>query len=175
MKLLVVRHAIAEERDAFAATGKPDAERPLTDEGRRKFAKAARGIAELVDEIEVLATSGLVRAIQTGELLRDALDLGRAARLDELAPDAEPRALMPWLRRNAARSCVAIVGHEPHLSLLVEYLLTGAPGRGFVTVKKGGACLLSLGRRPAAGRAELELLLTPGQLRRLGDRPRRGT
>jgi phosphohistidine phosphatase len=167
VELLVVRHAIAEEREAFAVTGKPDAERPLTDEGRRKFVKVARGLAALVESVDVLATSPLARATETGEILARELELGRAARLVELAPDAEPRALMPWLRKNASRSCVAVVGHEPHLSLLVEYLLTGAPGRGFVTLKKGGACLLSLGRRPVAGRAELAFLLTPGQLRRL--------
>lgn len=167
MELLVIRHAIAEDRDVFAATGKPDSERPLTDDGRRKFAKAARGLGALVEGVDVLATSTLARAIETGDVLAEELSLGRAVRLAELAPEAEPRALMPWLRRNAVRSCVAVVGHEPHLSLLVEYLLTGAPGRGFVALKKGGACLLSLGRRPVAGQAELGFLLTPGQLRRL--------
>jgi len=30
MQLLVIRHAIAEDRDVFAASGQSDAERPLT-------------------------------------------------------------------------------------------------------------------------------------------------
>jgi phosphohistidine phosphatase len=167
LELLVVRHAIAEDRETFAARGKPDVERPLTGDGRRRFERAARGLRRIVDPIDVLATSTLSRAIQTGEILAAELKIGRATRLAELAPDAEPRALMPWLRRHASRPCVAIVGHEPHLSLLVEYLLTGTPGRGFVTLKKGGVCLLSLGRRPVAGRAQLGFLLTAGQLRRL--------
>jgi phosphohistidine phosphatase len=164
--LLVVRHAIAEEREVFAATGEDDAERPLTDAGRRKFEKAARGLRRLVPSIDVLATSSLVRAVQTGEILESAYGLRRAARLPELAPDAEPASLLRWLRRHRGRSIVAIVGHEPHLSHLVEHLLVGRRA-GFVALRKGGACLLRLADAPAAGRAELGWLLTPAQLRRV--------
>jgi phosphohistidine phosphatase SixA len=32
--LLVIRHAIAEDREVFAGTGKDDSLRPLTDRGR---------------------------------------------------------------------------------------------------------------------------------------------
>lgn len=37
MQLLVIRHGIAEEADAFAATGKDDSRRPLTKAGKRKM------------------------------------------------------------------------------------------------------------------------------------------
>ena len=43
MRLLLLRHAIAEERTAFAATGKADRLRPLTDEGRKKMQQGRRG------------------------------------------------------------------------------------------------------------------------------------
>ncbi len=165
--LLVVRHAIAEDREAFAKTGKDDAERPLTAEGRRKFQRAARGLREIVDSIDLLATSNLLRAIETSELLEASLDVGATARLRELAPDAEPPSLLPWLRRRRHDRVVAVVGHEPHLSRLIGYLLAGRSS-GFVDLKKGGAALLSLGAAPEPGRAELRWQLTPGQLRRLG-------
>ncbi|HEY6004081.1 MAG TPA: histidine phosphatase family protein [Anaeromyxobacter sp.] len=167
MDLLVVRHAVAEEREAFAKTAKDDAERPLTAEGRRKFEKGARGLRRLVDSIDVLATSFLVRAVQTGEILEEAYGIDRPARLRELAPDADPSSLVPWLRRQRRRSLVAIVGHEPHLSAVVEYLLTGRRAQ-FVDLRKGGACLLSFGEAPRPGHAELRWLVTAGQLRRLG-------
>lgn len=167
MDLLVVRHAIAEDREEFAKTGKEELERPLTDDGRRKFEKGARGLRALVDAIDVLATSALARAVQTGEIMQEAYGIARAARLAELAPDADPAALVPWLRRQRRRSVVAIVGHEPHLSALVETLLTGRRAE-FVELKKGGACLLSLGDEPTPGRAALRWLVTAAQLRRLG-------
>jgi len=65
MDLLIVRHAIAEERDAFSETGKDDAERPLTPGGRRKFKRGARGLRRIAPSIDVLATSALVRAVET--------------------------------------------------------------------------------------------------------------
>lgn len=168
MDLLVVRHAIAEDREVFAETGRDDAERPLTDAGRRKFERGARGLRRLVEPIDVLATSALVRAIETGELLGAAygMDRGRAVRLEELAPNAQPPSLVAWLRRQRGRSLVAIVGHEPHLSTVVEHLLVGRRA-GFVSLRKGGACLLGLGAAPEAGRAELRWLLTAAQLRRI--------
>ncbi len=169
MDLLVVRHAIAEERDAFAAQGgADDAERPLTGEGRRRFERGARGLRTLVDSVELLATSPLLRALETAEILADVYGIEIGARLRALAPDAKPAELVPWLRRQRRRRLVAIVGHEPHLSSLVEHLLVGRRG-GFVELKKGGACLLALGESPAPGRAKLTWLLTAGQLRRLAD------
>ncbi len=165
--LLVVRHAIAEERDAFAQSGKDDAERPLTSAGRRKFERAACGLRKLVDSVDLLATSTLVRAIETGEILEAALGVEASARLRELAPDADPASLLPWLRRRRRHGVVAVVGHEPHLSHLIGYLLVGR-SLGFVDLKKGGASLLALGTAPEAGRAELRWHLTAGQLRRLG-------
>ncbi len=167
MDLLVVRHAIAEDREAFAQTGKDDTERPLTAPGRRKFERGVRGLREVVESIDVLATSSLVRATQTGEILEEAYGIDRTTRLPELAPEADPSSILGWLRRQRRRPLVAIVGHEPHLSGLVEYLLTGRRS-AFVDLKKGGACLLALGEAPEPGRAELRWLLTAAQLRRLG-------
>ena len=41
MKLLLVRHAIAEEAEAFIGAGGFDAQRPLTEVGRKKMRKGA--------------------------------------------------------------------------------------------------------------------------------------
>jgi phosphohistidine phosphatase len=167
MELLVVRHAIAEEREEFAKTGLDDAKRPLTDEGRRKFEKGARGLREVAAGIELLATSFLERATQTADILQEAWD-GKlpTVQLRELDPEADPDALLRWLGTQKEGKLVAVVGHEPHLSRLVEHALTGNPS-DFVELKKGGACLLDLGNAPEAGRAKLRWLLTARQLRRL--------
>ena len=115
----------------------------------------------------MLATSSLARAIETGELLGEAFGVEASARLPELAPDADPASLVPWLRRHRRRGVVAVVGHAPHLSQLIEYLLVGRSS-DFVELKKGGASLLALGTSPEPGRSRLLWLLTPAQLRRLG-------
>jgi phosphohistidine phosphatase len=163
MDLLVVRHAVAEDRETFAQTGESDAERPLTPAGRRKFKQAARGLHQLVEAIDLLATSTLARAVQTGDILQKVYGIDGAVRLRELSPEADPASLVRWLVRQRKRGLVAVVGHEPHLSTLAEHLLTGRRGE-FLDLKKGGACLLALGDAPAAGHAELRWLLTVTQL-----------
>ena len=58
MQILIIRHASAEERSAFAATGKSDDRRPLTDEGRRKMTEAAQGLRALVPHLDVIGAPG---------------------------------------------------------------------------------------------------------------------
>ena len=167
MDLLVVRHAVAEDRDEFAATGRPDTARPLTADGRKKFERGARGLVRVLPALDVLASSALRRAVETAEILARAYRVEGGPRLRELEPGARPEALVRWLRRQNRQAVVAVVGHEPHLSALAAHLLAGR-GRGFTDFKKGGAALLALGDEPAAGEAELRWLLTAAQLRRLG-------
>ncbi len=167
MDLLVVRHAVAEEREVFAETGEDDSRRPLTPAGRRKFKRGARGLQRVAPSVDLLATSALVRAAETAEILQKVYRVDSAVRLKELEPESKPAALVRWLRRQRHLGAVAVVGHEPHLSRFIEYLLTGEI-RGFVDLKKGGAGLLGLGDVPSAGHAELRWLLTASQLRDLG-------
>jgi phosphohistidine phosphatase len=85
MKVLIIRHAIAEERDDFARTGKDDRLRPLTDEGRKKMKQAARGLKALVPEIDLLATSPLTRAAQTAAVLDSVYGGLSEVEIEELA------------------------------------------------------------------------------------------
>lgn len=167
MKLLLIRHAIALEREDFARSGKDDGQRPLSDDGRRRMKLAARGLRELVPDIDLLATSPLTRAAQTGAILDSVYGGLKEVEIAELVPGGTPQAVLAWLKRQKAET-VALVGHEPGLSRLAAWLLTGSEG-GFLTFRKGGAALFELTAPPAAGRAKLLWMLTPGQLRSLGD------
>jgi phosphohistidine phosphatase len=167
MKLLLVRHAPAGDRLAWIAAGKDDFLRPLVPEGRRRMREAARGLARLVDPPAALATSPLVRAVETADVLARALDVPAAEELDALRPGSPARALLPWLREHRDDELVAAVGHEPHLGGLASWLLAGR-ARPFVALKKGGACLLDLGGSPREGGAVLVWAMQPGQLRRVG-------
>jgi phosphohistidine phosphatase len=168
MRLLVIRHAVAEERDAFAATGAPDTQRPLTDDGRKKMRNGVRGLKEVVSRIDVLATSPLLRAAQTAEIVAKAYggDL-RTITVDELSPERRPDELLGWLRTHKLGDTVAVVGHEPHLGFLVGWLLTGR-NDSFVDFKKGGAVLLEFDDPPSGGNAVLAWALPPRILRALG-------
>jgi phosphohistidine phosphatase len=155
------------DRDDFATTGKPDTERPLTDGGLAKMRKSARGLAQLVPSIDVLATSPLVRAQQTAEILAEAYGGLRTEMVKALAPGEAPSAFLDWLRGRRASETIAAVGHEPDLGLLASWLLVSARA-SFLELKKGAACLLAFDGAPKAGGAILRWAITPSQLRRIG-------
>src|SRR5687768_7995727 len=140
MQLLVIRHAIAEDREQWSHSGKPDAERPLTDDGRRRMRRAARGLRMVVPSLDVLATSPLVRAVETAELVAKEYDGPKVETVGQLAPEHPGDDLLPWLRGHPGEAVVAVVGHDPHLGFLVGWLLTGRH-ESFVELKKGSACL----------------------------------
>ena len=79
MHLLIIRHAIAEDRDAFAKTGKPDDLRPLTSEGRAKMIRCAEGLHVIAPEISVLASSPRTRAHETAEIVGREYDVEATA------------------------------------------------------------------------------------------------
>ncbi|MFL5576556.1 MAG: phosphohistidine phosphatase SixA [Gemmatimonadaceae bacterium] len=168
MQLLLVRHAIAEEREAFARTGQDDSLRPLTKEGKWKMERIAKGLRRAAGAIDLVATSPFVRAAETAKLLARACGDPPVDEVGALTPDAEPDALLRWLRRRRAPELVAVVGHEPHLGCLATWLLAGL-AEPRLPFKKGGACLLELDARPRAGGATLAWALTPSLLRRLAD------
>lgn len=168
MKLLVIRHAIAEDRDAFASTGRDDSERPLTSVGRNKMRRVVAGLRREVPAIDLLAASPYTRAMQTAELVAVAYGIDEIKKVDALVPDTPPEQFLIWVQRRSTARTVAIVGHEPHLGELVSWLMSGL-SEARVEMKKGGACLIEFEGQPGAGIGVLRWLMTPGQLRDLGD------
>ena len=166
VKLLVIRHAIAQEKEAFAATGKPDDLRPLTEEGRRKMKSGAIGLRRLVPALDVIAASPLVRAQETARIVADTYGIGTIETTNALRPESPNTLFVSWLAAQDGGRTVAVVGHEPHLGVLVTWLLTGIDDSR-ITLKKGAACLLEFEQRPQRGGAKLLWLLAPSQLREL--------
>jgi phosphohistidine phosphatase len=169
MRLLIIRHGIAEDREVWARTSSNDDDRPLTDEGRQKMVLNAKGLRRAIDAIDVLATSPLVRARQTAQIVADSFKLGRIETSKSLVPDTPPSQFVEWLERHRDKGVVAAVGHEPHLGALVCWLLTGKPTEGPIALRKGGACLVEFDAQPRAGKGTLVWSLTPSLLRRLDD------
>jgi phosphohistidine phosphatase len=157
MELFLIRHAIA----VAASPDRPDASRPLTDEGRARFRKSARGLGRLGVRFDRVLHSPWARAVETADLLMPLLD-GESAVEMRLArePDGE---LVAHL---AAGERVAAVGHEPWMSELLALLVTGSKAHaarfGF---KKGQVAWLA-GEAKPRGMA-LVAFLPPRLLRRL--------
>jgi phosphohistidine phosphatase len=168
MRLVIVRHAIAEDKQRFAKTGKPDRSRPATKEGLRKMAASAKGLQRLNEDVALIATSPLTRAKQTAAVLAQVWPKAAVRQWSELSPDTSFAPLLSRLRATRGGPTVVLVGHEPHLSRFTCWLLTGQE-RSFLVLKKGGACALELAGNLERRQALLRWLLTPRLLRRLGE------
>jgi phosphohistidine phosphatase len=172
MQLLVIRHARAESVKEFAKTGVSDDLRPLTGDGQERMRLGAIGLHRIVEELDVLASSPLVRARQTADIIAGEFDAPEIMELDELRPDGPPDAFAEWLEGAGEKETIAIVGHNMQLSELVGWLLTGK-AEPFVRIRKGAAVMLKLrsrGRHRGPRDGTLLWSLAPRQLRMLGDR-----
>jgi len=158
MDLYVVRHAIAFERDA--RRWPDDRDRPLTAEGEKRFRRAARGMGSIAGEIETVLASPLARAWRTAEILAEDAGWPAPKPCEELEPDRPAAEAAGSLRPYRLAASLAIVGHEPSLSELIAFLITGSEEGALFELKKGGCALLELdGFSP--GGATLRWLLTP--------------
>jgi len=163
MNLYVVRHAIAAERGTPGY--EDDSRRPLTSRGREKMVGIARGLGLLDANVDVILSSPYVRARETAEILAEGLGfrVDSIAFSEALLPMADPAELLATIGGEHHVNSLAVVGHEPHLSGLISYLLTGDT-KISVNIKKGGICLMTLGISPRGSSATLEWLLTPREL-----------
>lgn len=113
MEIYLVRHGIAVGREQDM----PDALRPLTEKGRRRFRKTARAFARLGRKVNLILTSPLVRAVQTAEILAAEARHGEVGVLEELDPKFGARSLLEAVAKRAdGVQSIALVGHDPQLS-----------------------------------------------------------
>jgi phosphohistidine phosphatase len=164
MDLLIVRHAIAFERDRHR--WHEDAARPLSPAGIRRARKAAAGLKQLTKRPERLLTSPLVRAKQTARILTDVAGWPEAEEVPELSPGEPALAVLELLGKDRSK-LTAVVGHQPGLGHLLAACLLGGGGSLPIEMKKNAVACVSFEGRPRAGHAALEWLATPKMLRAL--------
>jgi len=129
MIVVLLRHAHAIE----AAVGLPDAERWLSGKGRKTARKVAAWLARPKRLPRAIWTSPLVRSVQTAEILASACDLVEGVSVrPELSPGRDPGDLLRVLADHKdSPSPLALVGHEPSLSLIATSLLSDPTWPGF--------------------------------------------
>ncbi len=162
MDLLIIRHAIAFDRDRNR--WRDDAERPLSPAGIRRARKAAAGLKQLTQRPQRLLTSPLVRAQQTARILTEVAGWPVAEATPELSPGEPALALLALLAKERGK-LTAVVGHQPDLSHLLGACLLGGGGALPIEMKKNAVACVSFPGRARAGHAALAWLATPRMLR----------
>lgn len=169
MDVYLVRHAIAERRDA--TRWPDDSSRPLTSKGIERFRLAAQGLRRLAPAVDMVLASPYARAWQTAELLCDEAGWPAPRQCPELEAVRALSDAVDVLRRQGDRSSIALVGHEPNLSSLASVLLAGDENAVSLELKKGGVALLTVATFATPGTALLRWNVTPKILRSLGSIP----
>ena len=139
-------------RHGEAADGSPDAERPLTEKGKRQAAAAGAALKALGVEPSVCLTSPKVRAYETAELACEPLGIEPLHEPKLSGGPFDPEQLAAGLDE----ADVLLVGHDPDFSMAV-HSLTGAQ----VRMKKGGLAGMEKG--------ELKVLMRPAELMALAE------
>jgi len=132
--------------------------RSLTLRGRASVARVGRALRRRGGDFTLIASSPLVRAVQTAEII--AAGVGYGGRLvvsETLEPEARVSRTVAWLAALEGEDSVALCAHEPILSSLAGALLQVDR---FPALRKGEALRLRLHGGPGRP-AELRWRIDP--------------
>lgn len=155
MRLYIIRHAWAGDP---GPEWPDDAERPLTDDGKRRFRQVVDALGERGFAPRLIVTSPYVRARQTADILVDRLEPTPELHvLDALRCGSDLNAALRW---TAARteSEVAWVGHMPDVAEMTAALI--GDGGAALDFSKGAVAAVDFEGPPAAGAGVLRWFVT---------------
>ena len=165
MNLYLLRHAKAEERSARFPD---DSKRPLTDDGEKEMFRVAEGMRAMELCFDLILSSPFIRAKRTAEIVAEVFKFKKLRFTKHLASGADARNLIEEFNNDyPSLKNILLVGHEPDLSRLISLLCTGGKNLS-LNFKKAGLCKLTVNELRAGHCAQLEWLLKPGQLVKLG-------
>jgi phosphohistidine phosphatase len=160
MRLYIMRHAWAEEPSDFRYPD--DSQRPLTDDGRRRFRRVAAKFVERGVRPTQIASSPYLRTMQSAEILAKELD-GKVNVVEQpaLAPGAHLESLLAWSAQFEDAE-IAWVGHMPDVGGLTSQLIGAATNR--IGFSKGAIAAIDFDGKPEIGRGILCWLITAKML-----------
>ncbi len=154
MHLILLRHGKAEDTSAGG-----DFSRALAGKGREQARRAARQLANAGVLPDIVLTSPLLRARQTADEFCETAGMPGPVIQSWLASGMHPETALAELTAFSEFKRVAIVGHEPDFSNLIEWIL-GARSGG-IEVKKG---MIACVRLTPPGRVGTLAYLIPPKL-----------
>ena len=160
MNLYLLRHADAEE----AARSGKDADRALSGKGREVMEVVAAAFAK-VGKAQAIWHSPLRRAKETAEFVAARFPKAVLTSTAALAPSADPRKILLELSRDRWDD-VVLVGHMPHLGLLLGLAVTGQEEVD-VPMKKAAVARVSFPGSHPSPPGELKWVLSPSLAQRI--------
>ncbi len=145
-----------------------DADRFLSEEGRRKTAAVGRGLKHVGVKPDLILASPLARTRETAELISGAYTPALPFDVFEpLAPGGDFEEVVRALKERPAGDLM-LVGHMPEVAEWVSMFVGGDPGME-ITFKRAAVACVRFEGPPAVGCGRLDWLIPPGVLRCLGE------
>jgi phosphohistidine phosphatase len=153
INLYLVRHSDAEKANPL----KSDFERELTPEGKEAILKAALGWKKLVASFDIIASSPLIRAVQTAEIIAKTFSYKKKIFKDErLSTGCKPEGFLEAVKSLEGNNIV-VIGHSPDLSIITSSLISSSGA--FIDFKKAAIAKISFEGRIRLTKGMLEFLI----------------
>jgi phosphohistidine phosphatase len=154
MEIYILRHGEAAPRDPAI----PDENRKLTAKGKRDVRNVVTAASNAKVAPQLILTSPLTRARETATIAAAVFGNCPIAVTEHLRPEANPASIWREVCAKPKVSRVVLVGHEPHLSHLIAYLLDVSLS---VDLKKGALVRIDSAERDTPPRGTLKWMFTP--------------
>ena len=133
MKLYVIQHGLAFPKEK-------DPERPLSVQGKAQTQRTADYLKSRSIEVDTIWHSTKLRAVQTAEIIAEALSCRKIQARNDMNPNDEVKKFPKEIL--ASKLDFMMVGHLPFLQKLVGQLLTGSEQSDIVVFKNSGVLCL---------------------------------
>jgi phosphohistidine phosphatase len=158
MDIYIIRHAWAGQYGDIQWPDDP--KRPLTQNGRKRFAKIAELLVKRGMTPTLIASSPMTRCIETASIISDTIGEIKIVELPELLPQGNLQNLLAWLVDQSERyTQIALVGHSPEVGQITAALM-GRPESSVHYAKGAISCIRFQGPIESSG-GELRWLITP--------------
>ncbi len=157
VNIYFIRHGKAEPVEE----NKPENSRKLTEEGIRIVEATALALKDLVEEIEFIVSSPLVRAKQTADIFHKEFNVSSEIITDKSLLNGGRTEDILALVESLQSENVALVGHQPDLAYHISKIISSSSTN--LKIPASSLIKISFKGKPSLGRGTLEILLPPAK------------
>lgn len=164
MEIFILRHGDA---NSNAKKLTDDSKRSLSENGIKEIENAGAFFEKLEINFDHIFSSPLRRAKQTSEIILKKQKKSNFTELEELKPEGRVEEVCKKITSQKEDSIILIVGHNPLLVDMVNYIINSADQISTnISLKTGGIIKIKASSLEPKMKGELQLMLTPKLIRK---------
>ena len=166
MELYILRHGKAQEHTQSIVS---DVKRQLTETGKKELECIAKAMKNLEIKVDEVISSPLIRAKQTAEITLKHVKSKKKITViwNELKPEIDVAKTIKKLITLKPASSILLVGHESHLTNLIQMIISDNSNTVNISLKKGGLVHIRCNPVKTKIAGSLRSMMTPKQLKKL--------